>query len=295
MNSQKELSYDRLASRTKFYQEKSLELEKKLLFAEDKIDQLEQQLKEALENDELERNLELKENEVDQLQKEISTLKQQLSESNLQSMEKKMKGFEDLLETIEKEINEKEKQIESYKSKIKSLEKRVKVQKYTPEDIGTGAEEIKQAEYQLSAFFNYSVICKSEDSFVIHGSFHMTNTGVKPLENPLLCFRFQPADYTNLKGKISSLEQSNINSESKETIQWVYLDNDWAKEARSRGEIWVASMYDLQIPVNHTISLSDFQIPIQKQFEDSVIVEAFVYFQNEDYRARAKNQISINF
>ncbi|MCF6409143.1 hypothetical protein [Pseudalkalibacillus salsuginis] len=295
MNSQKELSYDRLASRTKFYQEKSLELEKKLVFAEDKIDQLELQLKEALENDELERQLEAKENKVNQLQSELDQLKNEVSLSNLQAMEQKVEGFEELLEAIEKELNEKEKQIESYKSKIKSLEKRVKVQKYTPEEVETEPEEKEQADYQLSSYFNYSVICKDKESYVIHGSFHMTNTGEKPLENPLLCFRFQPADYTNLKGKINSLDQGSINPETKENIQWVYVDNDWAEEAKSRGEIWIASMYDFQIPVSRTISLTDFQIPIQKQFEDSVVVEAFVYFQKEDYRARAMNQISINF
>jgi SMC interacting uncharacterized protein involved in chromosome segregation len=293
MNPQKEMSYDRLASRTKYYQEKSLQLEKKLLFAEEKIEQLEQDLKEALENDELNGKLQQKEEELENYHQEVHRLKVQLSESNQSAMANKIKGFEELLETIEIEINEKEKQIESYKNKIKSLEKRVKVHNNAPE--GKPSEEIEKGNLQLTAYFNHSLICKNESSYVIHGSFHMTNNGMDILENPLICFRFQPIDYTNLKGKISSIEQSNIADDKQESLQWVYIENEWAKEARERGEVWVTSMHDLKIIPNQTVSLSDFQIPIKKQFEDSIIIEAFVYFKNQEYRSRAMNQIALNF
>ncbi|WP_257349084.1 hypothetical protein [Pseudalkalibacillus decolorationis] len=296
MNSQKELSYDRLASRTKYYQEKSLQLEKKLLFAEDTIEQLEKKLKEAEENDGLQRELQTKEEELVQYHQEIHRLKDQLSKSNHDEMNNKISGFEELLETVEKEMNEKEKQIDSYRSKIKSLEKRLKLQNQAdkaPKDIVK--EETAKEELLLSAYFNYSLICKDEGSYVIHGSFHMTNIGEKELENPLICFRYQPTDYTSLKGKIGSMEQTNVADEKKESLQWVFLENDWAKEARERGEIWIASMHELKLQANQTISLTDFQIPIQKEFEDSITIEAFVYFPNHEYRARAVNQIALNF
>ncbi|MCF6136904.1 hypothetical protein [Pseudalkalibacillus berkeleyi] len=293
MNPQKELSYDRLASRTKYYQEKSLQLEKKLLFAEEKMEQLEIELKDARENDELNEKIQQQEEELEAYHQEVHRLKEQLSQSNLTAMTKKILSFEELLETVEKEINEKETLIESYKSKIKSLEKRIKVKNNSPEELGS--KLVDKENLQLTAYFNHSLICKSESSYVIHGSFHMTNNGTEELDQPLVCFRFQPIDYTNLKGKISSLEQSTISEEKQEADQWVYIENEWAKEARERGEIWVAPMHDLTIQPNQTISISDFQIPIKKQFEDSIIIEAFVYFQNKEYRARAMNQIALNF
>lgn len=123
----------------------------------------------------------------------------------------------------------------------------------------------------------------------------MTNNGLEQLDNPLICFRFQPIDYTNLKGKISSIEQSNIPEDKQESLQWVYIESEWALEARERGEVWVAPMHDLSIPPNRTVSLTDFQIPIKKQFEDSIIIEAFVYFKDQEYRSRAMNQIALNF
>ncbi len=294
MNPQKELSYDRLASRTKFYQEKSLQLEKKLLFAEEKMEQLEQDLKDALENDELTEKLQKKEEELEKYHQEVHRLKVLLSESNQTALENKIKGFEDLMETIEKEMNEREKQIESYKNKIRSLERRMKVQnKNAPEEIQD--IDVEKENLNLTAYFNHSLICKNESSFVIHGSFHMTNHGLDQLENPLICFRFQPIDYTNLKGKISSLEQSNLTEDKQDSLQWIFIENEWAKEARERGEIWIAPMHDLFIAPNQTVSLTDFQIPIKKQFEDSIVVEAFVYFKGQEYRARAMNQIALNF
>ncbi|WLD94968.1 hypothetical protein [Alkalihalobacillus sp. AL-G] len=295
MNSQKELSYDRLASRTKYYQEKSLQLEKKLLFAEDQIEQLETKLKDALENDELQQELEKTTKQLNEHKQEVIRLTEQLSETNLHTMESRVLAFEELLESVEKEINEKDKQIESYRNKIKSLEKRAKVQNQTeqiPDDFTT--ENIEKDDLFLSAYFNYSLICKEENSYVIHGSFHLMNNGKTQLENPLVCFRFQPIDYTKLKGKISSMDHTPTEEKS-DTLQWVYLENDWAKDALTRGEIWIAPMYDLTIPVNQSITITDFQIPIQKQFEDSITIEGFVYFPNQEYRARAVNQIALNF
>ncbi|MGM7700962.1 hypothetical protein ACSVDE_04495 [Pseudalkalibacillus sp. Hm43] len=293
MNPQKEISYDRLVSRTKYYQEKSLQLEKSLLFAEEKIEQLEQELKTALENDDLQKELEEKVRELENYRIEVQQLNEKLSQSNLSAMTKKIQSFEELLGTIEQEMNEKEKQVESYKNKIRSLERRMKVQNNAPEEISS--EQVEKENLQLTAYFNHSLICKNESSYVIHGSLHMTNYGLEQLDNPLICFRFQPIDYTNLKGKISSLEQSNLPEDKQDSLQWVYIENEWAKEARERGEIWVAPMHDLFIPPNHTVSLTDFQIPIKKQFEDSIVVEAFIYFKEQEYRARAMNQIALNF
>ncbi|WP_349410305.1 hypothetical protein [Pseudalkalibacillus sp. SCS-8] len=293
MNRHKEMSYDRLVSRTKYYQEKSLELEKKLLFAEEKMEQLEIQLKEAIENDDLKNELEKKEEELESYHQEVHRLKMLLSQSNQAAMEKKIKGFEELLETVEKEINDKEKQIDSYRSKIKSLEKRVKVQSHAPEDVHL--TEVEKEHLQLTAYFNHSLICRNDASYVIHGSFHMTNNGMEKLSKPMICFRFQPIDYTNLKGKISSMEQSNVKDDKQDGLQWIYIENEWAQQAKERGEIWITPLHDLTIAPNQTISLTDFQIPIKKQFEDNIVIEAFVYFQDQDFRVRAMNQIALNF
>jgi hypothetical protein len=296
MGTKDKLSYERLISRVEYYKEKSLDLEKKLVFAEEAIDRLEK---------ELNNNKTLK--KIEEQEKELTTLRKQNEELNFKidrfkehEMEKRMNGYEELLTSIQEELNEKDQQIDLYQQRIKSMEKRLNInrasepvleEEQSDEKEGDGRTKV---EINAIGYFDYSVIFTPEKTGFVRGSFYIENTGSKVLENPYICFRFQPVEAAAIKGKIISLISSPTQEEMTQS-KWMYMDNEWAEKAKERGEIWICPIKETNLACGERMSLSDFQVPIKSKIDQNITIEAFVYCHKQNYRAKAVNNITINF
>lgn len=316
------LSYARLVSRTDFYKNKALDLEQKMVFAKEKIQTLEDQLKLREEHakeelKDLQNRLETLKADYEQVQKkndsaeEIEQLRKELKEKSdmIESLnetiaelnqkqghadQEKIEQFERLLSEIQHELNEKEQQVETYKGRIKSLEKRLSSQQMTPvHKIFSETDSTAKTGKRAIAYFDYSIVVSGQKESVIRGNFHIENVGGEPLGTPLVCFRFYPTDASALKGKIISLEQAQRDGGESKT--WVYVDDDWGQEAQERGEIWVRPYEETEVRPDGKVTLEDFQIPIKKHFDENVVIEGFVYFGNGQYKVKAANQILITF
>lgn len=311
---QQKLSYTRLMSRKNFYRDKSLDLEQKVLFADEQMTALEEKLKQieglyeekSKEYDELEASFADLESRYEQLKTAYGQSDEdpepvaQSEESDAepghtQQYEERIAQFEKLLSEVQEELNEKDRQLEAYKSRVKSLEKRSSAQRTQVQPFQNTAETVRVGQKVL-AYFDYSLVLYEQNEAIIRGNFHIENVGEQPLRNPYLCFRFYPLDASTLKGKIISIEQAEQKGDQPSSRpQWVYMDDQWAEEAKERGEIWVRPFEDVGLNPNETVTLPDFQIPVKKHVDENVMIEGFVFFQNEQYKAKASNQILITF
>jgi hypothetical protein len=298
MGTKDKLSYERLISRIEYYKEKALDLEKKLLFAEEKIENLENEIN---TNESL-HLIEEKDKELVKLRAQVEDLAKKLSRFQDHEMEKRMNGYEELLKNIQDELNEKDQQIDLYQQRIKSMEKRININR-SPEPVlnenesgseGEPSAPRKKEELHCLSYFDYSVIFTKEKTGFVRGTFYLENTGAESLDNPYICFRFQPAEAASLKGKIISLLASPTQEEMTQSV-WMFMDNDWAVEAKDRGEIWICPMKETKIKSGERLTLDDFQIPIRSKIDANITAEAFVYFHKQNYRAKAVNHIAINF
>jgi uncharacterized coiled-coil protein SlyX len=296
MGTKDKLSYERLISRVEYYKEKALDLEKKLVFAEETIDRLENDLN---HNNSL-KVIEEQDKEIIRLRAQIEELTYKIERFEEHEMEKRMKGYEDLLRSIQEELTEKDQQIDLYQQRIKSMEKRLNINRTAEpalEEIQTDEKEKmerKKEELSCTSYFDYSVIFTQEKTGFVRGSFYIENTGLGTLENPYICFRFQPAEATAIKGKIISLLASPTQEEMTQST-WMYMDNEWAEKAKERGEIWISPIKETVLKNGDRLVLSDFQIPIKSKIDVNITVEAFVYCHKQNHRAKAVNSIAINF
>ncbi|MBN8207268.1 hypothetical protein JI666_00745 [Bacillus sp. NTK071] len=300
------LSYSRLITRTKYFQEKSLELEKELIFANDQISSLEKQIETSKENDDiiihlkeelsmLKKELEKQTGEHALLQAELEAKQETVFQKNGSESQAKIKGYEDLLAAMQIEINDKDKRLQHYQGRIKNLEKRAQYQENHPINEDEEQNETVDDLYAIS-YFNTSLILDKKHSVIIRGDLHIENCGKKNLRNPLVCFRFRPTETAVLKGKIYPIEQAETRSlDYKEGVQWVFPDHDWLEKAKDKGEIWISPLHPVTLVPGEQIGIKSFQIPIRSEFKEPVIVEGFVYFQKENYRIKVSNQIVISF
>lgn len=334
MQEQRErLSYGRLVSRASFYRDKALDLEKKVVFAEEQVQTLEEQIRElnegsasskerqkhyeqlkkdyeqlkeshqqlqesngaAGEDESVSQQLEEKNKQIETLNQTISELKSGGEQQGGVGESERIEQFEKLFSEVQTDLNEKEQQLETYQARIRSLEKRLASQNYTPtRRVASQTEVGSKAAKKVLAYFDYSIILGDQKETIIRGNFHLENVGREVLTTPSVCFRFYPIDASTLKGKIISIDQAERSSDGS-ALQWVYMDDEWGENAKERGEIWIRPYQSRSVNPGEKLTLEDFQIPIKKHFEEKVIIEGFVYFQQNEYKEKAANQILITF
>ncbi|WP_226658525.1 hypothetical protein [Pseudalkalibacillus hwajinpoensis] len=297
------LSYSRLISRTKYFQEKSLELEKELIFANDQLASLEKQLESSKDHEstiahlkeelnQLEKRLETQTEEFTQMKNEVEVTKERKNRTDDST---KIKGFEDLLAEMQIEINEKDKRLQHYQGKIKNLEKKAQ---YLPTEKAAEVEAKPTgiADHFAVSYFNTSIIILDKQSVMIRGDLQIENCGGAKLTNPLVCFRFSPSEMATLKGRIYPIEVAETKAlDSNDRVHWVFPDHDWLEKAKEKGEIWVSPLHPVTLHPGDKIAIESFQIPIKSEFKDPVIIEGFVYFQSNNYRMKVSNQIALSY
>lgn len=306
------LSHSRLMLRTKYYRDKTLNLEKQVQHADEEIESLKLESKLLQENnnyltnhiEELKTIVNIK--QLEKLQHENNLLLKKLehmsmeTNDNQSNVNKKINEYEQLLNEVQKEITAKEQELDYYKSKVKSLERNNKIYSLAPAEKNTHAKEQSKKETSLEsviAYFDYSIVKKTEQEWIVFGDFHIRNFGNEPFVNPSLCFRFSPPEQANLKGKILSVEQATINKQMQENHrnQWMFLQSNWAEEAKERGEIWIAPTEPMRLQQGETVTLHGFQIPVTLNFSGTLIVEGFVYSSDSETKTKSGNNIVITY
>ena len=310
------VSVARLMSRKKYYQEKALTLEKEMIFAQEQLTTVEEKLvKMQKDTESYKKKYETANNQLQELTKDYKRMaeeygnlreqadvqlnkvetgeqKQQKSVAN----ENQVRSYERLLNEVQQSLNEREEELFIYKRRLKMLEKRLNAQGQglLKERPSLSKKEINDDELRAIAYADFAYIIKTAKSCQIRGSIYIENIGGKALGQPYVCFRFNPGDLAEVRGRI--LKTENLQeSKNENQEQWQFLDNDWSEEARDRGEIWVHPVQPINLGVQEKLTLRDFQIPLQNIYHDYVTIELFVYFQETAYRIKSLNQMLINF
>ncbi len=322
-----------MITRTKYFQEKSLELEKELIFVRDHLQLVETKMEELqYENDAKGESFEAAQGRMQELEKELNDAHQKIKtldeertrltvdlekaqkeigvkqktsndlKVKLEALEKKYQGavsegriknYEQLLTTMQNDINEKEVQIQQFKTKVKDYERRMKYRTEGNEVNNTQSTETIEKLKSL-AYFNYSIIVQDKKSFIVRGDLQIANSGSMTLKNPVVCFRFRPAETAIIKGQILTVEQAETRGATSGT-QWTFMDSDWMSKARDRGEIWVSPLGDVSIQPGGQIGIDNFQIPFKSEIHEPFVVEGFIYFYEQDYKIKTSNQIAISY
>ena len=234
------------------------------------------------------------------LQDEISYLEKHAradEDNDRGTYEQKVTGYEQLLSEVQLDINEKDKELSHYKRRIASLEKRLKLGATSPlqeKPILEESSAYQKPEVHALSFLDFATVF-NDKRCMVRGDLIITNVGTKPLETPYICFRYNPGDAAQIKGRIKTWETVEPQSVNADQWEWVFLDNKWAKEARDRGEIWIYPTKQATIQPGEHVVLNDWQIPIERKYYDQLSVEAFVFFEEGRFRVKGRNQIIINF
>ncbi|MEB1806306.1 MAG: hypothetical protein LPK26_03190 [Bacillaceae bacterium] len=240
------------------------------------------------------------ENEVNELNVRETEMKEDENKMIIQQYQEQIKGFEMLLKEVQDEINKKEQEIEGYKSKIASLQKQPSF--LANDDLPNhynGLEDKNSAgnsNQMAVAYFNYAVIFNQDQrSCVVRSDFYMKNVGTVELHDPYICFRFFPYVAAEIKGKIMSMDRLETGKiQNSEKHQWMFIENEWAKKAKERGEIWVKSLNKMTISPGEEVSIDQFQFLLDRNMSDNINVQAFIYCKQQDYKCKSSNQITLN-
>lgn len=308
------LSYHRLLDREQFYKQKALTLEKQLVMLQEDNSTLQQALKDvdrktseekaaqkeaasATEKyDQLlasHKKLELR---YQKITEEYAAIEMKIQESDSSLTEEKKDSYERLLKEMERLIHEQEEKLLVYQKRLAFYERQLK-------GVGTkgGNQPIhldqsikrKQQNFHAILYSDYTTIWQ-EKRLLVRGDCHIENIGEQALSTPLLCFRFYPGDVAAMKGKIYDTDHLPIVEAEDTKIQWMYMDNDWSKEAKERGELWLHPIQNISLEPGGTLSLKDFQIPIDRSTCPQLMIELYAYFSKEEYKIKGLHHLSMN-
>jgi hypothetical protein len=162
-------------------------------------------------------------------------------------------------------------------------------------------QEVKK-ETKAEIFFDYTVLPPQsgaeKEEFLVNGNLYMKNTGNEILQNPFICFKVTPLQGVSLQGQIipprmvSGLAMIGSSGEK----GWKYVYDDWRERVKTKGEYWITSIHPLQIPPGEMSTFSGLKITIdQAEERTSVLVRAFVYFNEGKHQFSSNNSISFSF
>ncbi|PTX60329.1 hypothetical protein C8P63_10994 [Melghirimyces profundicolus] len=155
-------------------------------------------------------------------------------------------------------------------------------------------------ELLAEVFFDYTLIStgEAERPFVVLGNLYIKNTGTETLHNPMICLHPTPRDSVRLGGQIlppNLVETLGVQG-SEGPKGWRYLEEDWFRKARERGEYWICPIHALGIAPGTSETFERFQLSVSKQEQgQTVSIEGVVYFQQQDLKLPSNNRISISF
>jgi hypothetical protein len=147
-------------------------------------------------------------------------------------------------------------------------------------------------------FFDYRLLIDKSDNKKIKvlGNLHIKNIGTEVLRNPVVCLRTTPEESVKITGQIlppNVVKTLGVMS-NEGTKGWKYMNEDWFEQT-IKGENWICPIQEVTIYPQQIESLSNLQINIPNlEEQESILVEAFVFFQEQELEFAANNRISIS-
>lgn len=157
----------------------------------------------------------------------------------------------------------------------------------------------ERGDLAAEVFFDYTVLRSDIEGkpFLIFGNLYVKNTGTEPLINPVVCLRADPPDSVKLGGQILPANMvETLGVQSPAGVKgWRYLEEDWFEQAKERGEYWMAPIHPVRIAPGEVQPFQNFQITVMKpKSGNSVMIEGFVYFHDQNVQFISNNRISLS-
>ena len=157
----------------------------------------------------------------------------------------------------------------------------------------------ERRELAAEVFFDYTVLRSDIEGkpFLIFGNLYVKNTGTEALINPVVCLRVDPPGSVKLGGQIlpaNLVETLGVQS-SAGVKGWRFLEEDWFEQAMERGEYWMAPIQPVRIAPKEVHPFQNFQITVMTpESGNSVTIEGFVFFREQDVQFASNNRIAVS-
>ncbi|AKS38641.1 hypothetical protein NP92_11310 [Anoxybacillus gonensis] len=123
---------------------------------------------------------------------------------------------------------------------------------------------------QAISYFTYSFMLprrESKDGMVI-GNFIIRNMGSIPLDNPVICLKMIPKEYTGLTAKLGEHVSYDRRINPLVMEAWQYIDENAERIAEENGEFWIKPIQIRQIKEGEQLAFANFQIKLR--FSDEI-------------------------
>ncbi|OEH92511.1 hypothetical protein [Bacillus solimangrovi] len=150
----------------------------------------------------------------------------------------------------------------------------------------------------LVPYFNYSLTMPKRtatNKALVLGSFIIKNIGESPLHNPFICIKITPYEHIPFTAKIGTQEIVDTSMRSISSETWDYLNEEAKDKGIDSGEYWLKPVVTQKVDVGNSISLLNFQIPLDFEHVDKQFkVVGFIYGDEIQQGVRSLNSIRIN-
>ncbi|TYR79489.1 hypothetical protein FZC66_15455 [Priestia megaterium] len=222
-----------------------------------------------------------KDKELEELEKELYHLKNELSEQAVitDALKEKLARKQPIIE--EKIV---EKIIEKPVEKIVEKPVKVEVERFQATDV--------------ISYFQHSIVMSSseDEESIVFGNVIIANQTSKTLHSPVLCLKIKPSSSAVLNGKIideKEMESSTIPSSS---LQWQYAHPKWRDKIKEDGEYWIKPVRTAAIEQNRKLVFESFQLIIPPSEEHtSLVLEGYFYSEEWPGGLPFLNKIVLNF
>ncbi|MCA1036818.1 hypothetical protein LCL90_19425 [Bacillus infantis] len=160
----------------------------------------------------------------------------------------------------------------------------------------------KESKADADIVMNYTVLLPRTEETVrevmINGALFMKNTGNSALIDPVICIKIPPQKGISLQGQIlppKMVEGLAVKGTGGDK-GWKYVYDDWRDRVKAKGEYWITSIPQLEILPGETNAFNALNLSIKEPEENSsILIQAFVYFNEGKYRFSSSNSISLSF
>jgi hypothetical protein len=158
-------------------------------------------------------------------------------------------------------------------------------------------EQPSKISRDAALFFDYRILMDKSDNKNIKflTNLHIKNIGTEVLRNPVICLRSTPKENIEITGQIlppNVAETFGVMSDAG-TKGWKYMNEDWFEQT-IKGETWICPIQQMNLYPQQIESLSNLQININLEEHESMLIEAFVFFREQELEFSANNRISIS-
>ncbi|MCK6206917.1 hypothetical protein [Bacillus infantis] len=163
---------------------------------------------------------------------------------------------------------------------------------------------VRQVETKADAeiAMNYTLLLprsgEAAKEVMINGALLMKNIGNSSLIDPVICIKIPVEKGISLQGQIlppKMVEGLAVKGSSGDK-GWKYVYDNWRERVKTKGEYWISSIHQLEILPGETSIFNGLNLSIKDPEEDSsVLIQAFVYFNEGKHRFASSNSISLSF